>query len=109
MRQLCSWPGFESASEEVLRFVQKLVDFFTGDYLDVLESAHYHIVYHYDERWPKLTGVTEAEAEEEEAESKERCPPCVDFSTLVRLPISGSGLQTCHNITPTRGRKFPIR
>ena len=50
MRQLCSWPGFESASEEVLRFVQKLVDFFTGDYLDVppenvIDSAHYGYVY----------------------------------------------------------------
>ena len=66
MRQLCSWPGFETASEEVLRFIQKLVEFFTNDYLDILESAHYHVVYHYDERWPKLTGVAEAEEEEEQ-------------------------------------------
>ena len=65
MRQLCNWPGFDQASEEALRFVQKLVDFFTNDYLDILESAQYHVVYHYDERWPKLTGVAEAEEEEE--------------------------------------------
>lgn len=68
MRQLCNWPGFETASEEGLRFIQKLVDFFTNDYLDILESAQYHIVYHYDERWPKLTGVAEAEEDEVEGE-----------------------------------------
>lgn len=71
MRQLCNWPGFETASEEGLRFIQKLVDFFTNDYLDILESAQYHIVYHYDERWPKLTGVAEAEEDEAEGEHAE--------------------------------------
>ena len=56
----------ESAGEEALRFIQKLVDFFTNDYLDILESAQYHVVYHFDERWPKLTGVAEAELDEAE-------------------------------------------
>ena len=68
MRQLCQWPGFDQANEDALRFVQKLVDFFTSEYLDVLEHAQYHVVYHYDERWPKLSGVPEAELEEDEAE-----------------------------------------
>ena len=64
MRQLCQWSGFDQTNEEALRFVQKLVDFFTGEYLDVLENAQYHVVYHHDERWPKLSGVPEAELEE---------------------------------------------
>ena len=68
MRQLCQWPGFDQTNEEALRFVQKLVDFFTGEYLDVLENAQYNVVYHHDERWPKLSGVPEAELEEDEVE-----------------------------------------
>ncbi|EKM50129.1 uncharacterized protein PHACADRAFT_153519 [Phanerochaete carnosa HHB-10118-sp] len=71
MRQLCQWADFDQTNEDALRYVQKLVDFFTGEYLDVLEQAHYNVVYHYDERWPPLSGVPEAEHEEIEAEDAE--------------------------------------
>ena len=84
MRQFCEFPGFDQTNEESIRFVTRLVDFFTSDYLDVLESAQYHVIYHYDERWPKLSGLIEehehhehGEVEEEsESESEEEYSKC---------------------------------
>lgn len=67
MRLLCQCPSFDQTNE-TLRFVQKLIDSFTGEYLDVLESAQYHVVCRHDKCWPKLSDIPEAELEEDEVE-----------------------------------------
>ena len=59
MRQFCEFSGLDQTNEDAIRYLTRLVDFFTSDYLDVLESAQYHTIYHYDLRWPKLSGVVE--------------------------------------------------
>lgn len=75
MRQFCEFPGFDNTNEESVRYLTRLVDFFTSDYLDVLESAQYHTIYHYDVRWPKLSGLIEDSEHhddiEEESDSEE--------------------------------------
>ena len=70
MRQFCEFPGFDQANEEALRYLTRLVDFFTSDYLDVLESAQYHTIYHYDLRWPKLSGLVEDSEHREEVDEE---------------------------------------
>lgn len=35
-------------------FLSQLLDFFTFEYFSLLESADYHVIYHFDPRWPQL-------------------------------------------------------
>ena len=57
MRQFCEFPGLDQNNEEAIRYLTRLVEFFTTDYLDVLETAQYDTIYHFDVRWPKLSGL----------------------------------------------------
>ncbi len=71
MRQFCNYSAFDQTNEEAVRYLTRLVDFFTSDYLDVLESAQYHVCYHYDARWPQLSGLEDAERIEEAEEESD--------------------------------------
>ena len=56
VRAYCVFPKYDETNEIVVRFWTRLIEFFTTEYLDILESAQYHIIYHFDTRWPQTLG-----------------------------------------------------
>ncbi|KAJ3554928.1 hypothetical protein NM688_g2854 [Phlebia brevispora] len=54
----CDFQGYDEHDEVSLRFWTRLIDFFTTEYVDILESAQYHVIYHYDVRWAKTISIT---------------------------------------------------
>ncbi|THG96118.1 hypothetical protein EW026_g5654 [Hermanssonia centrifuga] len=52
---LSDFPDYDDQDNDALECWQRLIDFFTVDYLDIIQSAQYHNIYHYDIRWPKPT------------------------------------------------------
>ncbi|THH28534.1 hypothetical protein EUX98_g5660 [Antrodiella citrinella] len=53
VRHYCTFPGLDEGNAEVVRVWTRVVEFFTTEYFDILESAQYNVVYHHDHRWPK--------------------------------------------------------
>ena len=68
--QYCNFNGIdEFAEEELLLFRSYIIDFFSQDYLEILESSEFHIIYHFDQRWTfSHHGGFIGEGEEEEDE-----------------------------------------
>ncbi|TCD64013.1 hypothetical protein EIP91_004681 [Steccherinum ochraceum] len=57
VREYCSFPGLDEKNEDVVRAWTRVVNFFTKEYLQILEQAEYHVIYHYDIRWPKPAAI----------------------------------------------------
>lgn len=67
MQQFSTFAGRDKKLEDHEHCVDYVVDFITGEYLNVLENAGSHVIYHHDVRWPKLAaGFEENLAEEAE-------------------------------------------
>ncbi|KAI0700946.1 hypothetical protein BC835DRAFT_322712 [Cytidiella melzeri] len=56
MEQHSQFPEYDVSSDEK-ELLTHLLDFFTAEYFSLMESAEYHIIYHFDVRWPQLSGV----------------------------------------------------
>ncbi|PCH38353.1 hypothetical protein WOLCODRAFT_115316 [Wolfiporia cocos MD-104 SS10] len=62
--QFCAFTGLDEHDEIALTFCSRLVEFFSGEYLDILETVDFHVVYFYDTRWPVVTTIgSESEIE----------------------------------------------
>lgn len=57
MRHYCSFPGLDEGNSELVRYWTRVVEFFTTEYFDMLETAQYHVIYHHDHRWPKPAAI----------------------------------------------------
>lgn len=57
VRQYCSFPGLDQGNAEIVRVWTRVVEFFTTEYFDMLETAQYHVIYHHDQRWPKPAAI----------------------------------------------------
>ncbi|KAL4248925.1 hypothetical protein ABKN59_007566 [Abortiporus biennis] len=53
VRQFSKFPDLDINNTECITYWTSLIEFFNGDFIGILESAEYHIVYHEDKRWPK--------------------------------------------------------
>lgn len=66
----CSFAGLDELDDDAMHFYASLVDFFSADYLEILETSEFHVIYHYDQRWSLTSGSQgnfgEYEEEEEE-------------------------------------------
>ena len=56
MPQLSELPGYD-VDEDADGFCARIIEFFTSEYFALMESAEYHVIYHYDDRWPQLSDV----------------------------------------------------
>ena len=62
LRNFSSFGELEtSEDQEVLACLDYVVDFVRGEYLNVLESAGYHIIYQHDSRWQQIGTLEEIE------------------------------------------------
>lgn len=80
--------GYEKGRDD-RDLLSHLLDFFTVEYFSLLESADYHVIYHFDLRWPQLSGVFNNFGEnqigfEEDVESGEWRVEVVDGQTRKR-------------------------
>ncbi len=57
VRAYCDFPKYDETDGIAVHFWTRLIEFFTTEYLDILESAQYHIIYHFDIRWPQTVGL----------------------------------------------------
>lgn len=65
----CNFPGLDEFDDEMMTFRSYIIDFFSQDYLEILETAEFHVIYHYDQRWSITQhGHFGGEFEEEEDE-----------------------------------------
>lgn len=57
MRQFSTFEGCVESNEDDSSCMEHVVDFITGEYLNILENAQYNLIYHHDIRWSKISGV----------------------------------------------------
>ena len=57
MQEFSTFAGCVETDEEDSDCMQHITEFIAGEYLNILESAGYHVIYHHDVRWPQLGGI----------------------------------------------------
>ena len=65
MQQFSSFEGCVEADEESLHCMNRVEEFISGEYLNILENAQYHVIYFHDVRMPKLGGMFENDHHED--------------------------------------------
>ncbi|TCD65183.1 hypothetical protein EIP91_003005 [Steccherinum ochraceum] len=53
VRQFCTFPDLDEDNADAVRVWTRVVEFFTTEYFEILETCQYHVIYHHDHRWPK--------------------------------------------------------
>lgn len=66
VRGYCDFPDYDENDTVAVTYWTRLTEFFTTEYLDILETAQYHIIYHFDVRWPSIGFITNTTIIEEE-------------------------------------------
>ncbi|EKM54028.1 uncharacterized protein PHACADRAFT_257609 [Phanerochaete carnosa HHB-10118-sp] len=65
MQQFSVFEGCVESDEDDLHCMNHVISFITGEYLNVLENAQYHIIYHFDARWPKIGSIFDEQQTDE--------------------------------------------
>ena len=90
MQQFSTFAGCVESDEEDSDCMQHITEFIAGEYLNILESAKYHVIYHYDARWPQLGRIFDNDSQYEDFADAGQDVLCAVCLLLTIRPTSKS-------------------